>query len=64
MLSRGEHTYRWSKSGYQIEPIYLHTPERIETYLFFFKIAPQIVVLTERADRKKPRHGTNARMTS
>ena len=47
-----EHTYRRSKSGYQLEPIYLHTPERIETYLFLFKIALQIVVLIERTARK------------
>ena len=43
-----EHTHRWSKSGYQLEPIYLHTPERIEAYLFLFKIALQVVVLIER----------------
>jgi transposase len=47
-----EHTYRRSKSGYHLEPIYLHTPERIETYLFLFKIALQIVVLIERTARK------------
>jgi transposase len=46
-----EHTYRRSKSGYQLEPIYLHTPERIETYLFLFKIALQVVVLIERTAR-------------
>jgi len=47
-----EHAYRRSKSGYQLEPIYLHTPERIETYLFLFKVALQVVVLIERAARK------------
>jgi transposase len=47
-----EHTYRRSKSGYQLEPIYLHTPERIEAYLFLFKIALQVVVLIERTARK------------
>jgi len=47
-----EHAYRRSKSGYQLEPIYLHTPERIETYLFLFKIALQVIVLIERAARK------------
>lgn len=47
-----EHTYRRSKSGYQLEPIYLHTPERIEAYLFLFKIALQVVVLIERTTRK------------
>jgi transposase len=47
-----EHIFRRSKSGYNLEPIYLHTPERIETYLFLFKIALQIVVLIERAARR------------
>ena len=47
-----EHTYRRSKSGYHLEPIYLHTPERIEAYLFLFKIALQVIVLIERAARK------------
>jgi transposase len=47
-----EHTYRRSKSGYHLEPIYLHTPERIESYLFLFKIALQVVVLIERTTRK------------
>ncbi len=47
-----EHTYRRSKSGYHLEPIYLHTPERIEAYLFLFKIALQVVVLIERTARK------------
>jgi transposase len=46
-----EHAYRRSKSEYNLEPIYLHTPERIETYLFLFKIALQIVVLIERMAR-------------
>lgn len=46
-----EHTYGRSKSGYNLEPIYLHTPERIETYLFLFKIALQVIVLIERAAR-------------
>ena len=47
-----EHIFRRSKSGYDLEPIYLHTPERIATYLFLFKIALQIVVLIERAARR------------
>lgn len=47
-----EHTYRRSKNRYRLEPIYLHTPERIEAYLFLFKIALQAVVLIERAARK------------
>jgi transposase len=50
-----EHTYRRSKSGYRLEPIYLHTPERIEAYLFLFKIALQVVVLIERTARKNIR---------
>lgn len=47
-----EHIFRRSKSGYNLEPIYLHTPERIATYLFLFKSALQIVVLIERAARR------------
>ena len=47
-----EHTYRRSKSGYHLEPIYLHTPERIEAYLFLFKIALQVIVLIERTARR------------
>jgi len=47
-----EHIFRRAKSGYDLEPIYLHTPERIATYLFLFKIALQIVVLIERAARR------------
>jgi transposase len=47
-----EHTNRRSKSGYKLEPIYLHTPERIEAYLFLFKIALQMVVLIERTARQ------------
>jgi len=46
-----EHTYRRSKTGFNLEPIYLHTPERIEAYLFLFKIALQIIVLMERTAR-------------
>lgn len=47
-----EHTNRRAKGAYRIEPIYLHTPERIEAYLLLFKIALQIVVLIERSARK------------
>jgi len=47
-----EHAYRRSKSGYHLEPIYLHTPERIEAYLFLFKIALQVIVLIERTARR------------
>jgi len=48
---KSEHTNRRAKSGYDLEPIYLHTPERIEAYLFLFKIALQVIVLIERAAR-------------
>lgn len=47
-----EHTFRRAKGPFSIEPIYLHTPERIEAYLFLFKIALQILVLIERTARK------------
>ena len=46
-----EHTFRRAKGPYSIEPIYLHTPERIEAFLFLFKIALQMVVLIERTAR-------------
>lgn len=47
-----EHLNRRAKSGFNIEPIWLHTPERIESFLLLFKIALQILVLIERACRK------------
>jgi transposase len=47
-----EHTFRRAKGPYNIEPIYLHTPERIESFLFLFKIALQMLVLIERTARK------------
>lgn len=47
-----EHTFRRSKGPLDIEPIYLHTPERIEAFLMLFKIALQMVVLIERSARK------------
>jgi transposase len=47
-----EHINRRAKSGYNIEPIYLHTPERIEAFLFLFKIALQVIVLIERTARE------------
>lgn len=47
-----EHTFRRAKGPYSIEPIYLHTPERIEAFLLLFKIALQMVVLIERSARK------------
>jgi transposase len=46
-----EHTFRRAKGPYNVEPIYLHTPERIEAFLFLFKIALQILVLIERTAR-------------
>jgi transposase len=48
---KSEHTNRRAKSGYNLEPIYLQTPERIEAFLFLFKIALQVIVLIERAAR-------------
>lgn len=47
-----EHTYRRAKGPYSIEPIWLHTPERIESFLLLFKIALQMVVLIERTARQ------------
>ena len=49
---KSEHTYRRAKGPYSIEPIYLHTPERIEAFLLLFKIALQMVVLIERTARE------------
>jgi transposase len=46
-----EHINRRAKSGYKLEPVYLHTPERIEAFLLLFKIALQLVVLIERTAR-------------
>ncbi len=47
-----EHTFRRAKGPISIEPVYLHTPKRIEAYLFLFKIALQVLVLIERSARK------------
>jgi transposase len=47
-----EHQNRRAKSGFNIEPIYIHTPKRIEAFLLLFKIALQLLVLIERACRK------------
>lgn len=49
---KSEHINRRAKSSYKLEPIYLHTPERIEALLFLFKIALQVIVLIERTARK------------
>jgi transposase len=50
-----EHSFRRAKGPYSIEPIYLHTPERIEAFLLLFKIALQMVVLIERTARENIR---------
>jgi len=50
-----EHIHRRAKSGYKLEPVYLHTPERIEAYLLLFKIALQLVILIERTARNNVR---------
>jgi len=49
---KNEHTNRRAKTGLNLEPIYLHTPERIEVVLLLFKIALQIAVLIERSARQ------------
>ncbi len=49
---KNEHAFRRAKGSYDLEPIYLHYPERIEAYLFLFKIALQIVTLMERTARR------------
>jgi transposase len=49
---KSEHQHRRAKSGFGIEPIYIHTPKRIEAFLFLFKIALQLLVLVERTSRK------------
>lgn len=53
---KSEHLNRRAKSNLNLEPIYLHTPKRIETLLFLFKIALQIIVLMERHARKEIKH--------
>lgn len=53
---KNEHIFRRAKSNYDLEPIYLHYPRRIEAYLLLFKIALQIVVLIERSARKNIEH--------
>jgi len=49
---KSEHTYRRAKSGLKLEPIYLHKPGRIESYLLLFKMALQLIVLIERTARQ------------
>ena len=48
---KSEHINKRTKGDYRLEPIYLHKPHRIESLLFLFKIALQIVVLIERTAR-------------
>jgi transposase len=48
---KSEHINRRAKGAYGLEPIYLHKPHRIETFLFLFKIALQMIVLMERTAR-------------
>ncbi|MGA1869839.1 MAG: hypothetical protein ACMUJM_14990 [bacterium] len=43
-----EHINRRTKGEHKLEPLYLHKPERIEAYLFLFKIILQLLVLIER----------------
>jgi transposase len=52
---KSEHTFSRAKGPLSIEPVYLHTPERIEAFLLLFKIALQMVVLIERTARKNIR---------
>ena len=52
---KSEHTFRRAKGPYSIEPVYLHTPKRIEAFLLLFKIALQMVVLFERTARNNIR---------
>jgi transposase len=52
---KSEHTFRRAKGPLNIEPVYLHTPERIEAFLLLFKIALQMVVLIERTARRNIR---------
>lgn len=53
---KSEHINRRAKSNFRLEPIYLHTPKRIEAFLFLFKIALQIIVLIERNARMNIKH--------
>ena len=49
---KNEHTNRRAKSSLKLEPIYLHTPSRVESILFLFQLALQMAVLIERSARK------------
>lgn len=48
---KSEHINRRAKGDYRLQPIYLHKPHRIQSFLFLFKIALQIIVLIERTAR-------------
>jgi transposase len=48
---KSEHINRRAKGEHRLEPIYLHKPERIQAYLFLFKIALQLLVIIERTAR-------------
>ena len=48
---KSEHINRIAKSGFNLEPIYIHTPKRIEAFLFLLKIALQLIILIERTSR-------------
>lgn len=48
---KNEHIHRRAKGEHKLEPLYLHKPERIESYLFLFKIALQLLVIIERTAR-------------
>jgi len=45
---KSEHINRRAKSGFKLEPIYIHTPKQIEAYLLLFKIALQLIIFIER----------------
>ena len=48
---KSEHINRRAKSGFKLEPVYIHTPKRIEAFLLLFKIALQLIILIERTAR-------------
>lgn len=48
---KSEHINRRAKSGFNLEPVYIHTPKRIEAYLLLFKMALQLIILIERTAR-------------
>lgn len=52
---KSEHINRRAKSGFKLEPVYIHTPKRIEAYLLLLKIALQLIILMERTARNNVR---------